>query len=180
MNTEEIFSRLEDALDNKYYDKKTFRLLKKTYKKLFDKKTKKKSDKIIIPFYGYVNNNTCFGIQKNYNLYTQCTRKKSGSDYCIVCEKQCQKYNSNKPLYGDIRDRKNEWSEELNWKPKGCSREIPFIEVVDKLQLDLNKIKKKVKELGWRDIPECHLKKIEKKKKKKKKTQYHLCSSDEE
>lgn len=178
MNTEDIFCQIENAIENKYYDKKTLKLIKQTYKKLFEKSAKKKSNKIILPFYGYIFEDKCFGIKKNYNLYTQCTRSKHNDYYCKSCLKQCKKTIDKKPLYGDIRDRKEQWNENLTWKPKNCTKEVPFIDVVEKLQLDLTKIKNKVKILKWREIPACHFKKKTKKKKRKK--QYHLCSSDEE
>ena len=178
METEELFSRIKDLLEDKYYDKKTFKLIKQAYKKITNKKVKK-SSKIILPFYGYIINNKCFGISKNYNLYTQCTRNKvEGCEYCTICLKQSKKNTDHKPTYGDIRERKEQWTEELLWKPKNCSREVPFIEVAEKLQIDINKVKQKVKKLKWKDIPECHFKRKEKKKKIKK--QYHLCSSDDE
>ena len=179
METEELFTQIQDKLEGKYYDKKTFRLIKKMYKEIIEPK-KKKSHKIILPFYGYIFQDKCFGIKKNYNLYTQCARAKTKDcEYCKSCLKQCEKTKDNKPLYGDIRDRKEQWCEELTWKPKNCTKEVPFIDVVEKLQLDLTKIKNEIKKLKWRDIPECHLIKKEKKKKRIKK-HYHLCSSDEE
>ena len=184
MQTEELFSQIEDKLEDNYYDKKTFRLIKKIYGEINDQKIKdqkikdhKIKSKKILPFYGHIVQDKCFGIQKNYNLYTQCVRyKQKENDYCKFCYKQCLKTETNKPLYGDIRDRKEQWSEKLTWKPKGHTKEVAFIDVVDKLQLDFEKVKKEIKKLGWRDIPECHLK-IKKKKRKK---QYHLCSSDED
>ena len=104
---------------------------------------------------------------------------KTGNPYCKICQNQCTKTENNKPMYGDIRERRDQWSEKLTWKPKNHSKEAPFIEVVEKLQIDFEKIKKEIKKLGWRDIPECHLKQ-ETKKNKRRKKQYHLCSSDEE
>ena len=179
METEELFTQIQDKLEGKYYDKKTFKLIKKIYGEINEPK-KKKSNKIILPFYGYIFQDKCFGIKKNYNLYTQCLKsKQNGEIYCKSCLNQCKKTNDNKPLYGDIRDRKEQWCEELTWKPKNCTKEVAFIEVVEKLQLDLAKINNEIKKLKWREIPECHLKK-ETKKKKRRKKQYHLCSSDEE
>ena len=178
METEELFTQIQDKLEGKYYDKKTFKLIKKIYGEINEPK-KKKSNKIILPFYGYIFQDKCFGIKKNYNLYTQCLKsKQNGEFYCKSCLKQCKK-TMTKPLYGDIRDRKKQWCEELTWKPKNCTKEVAFIDVVEKLQLDLAKINNEIKKLKWREIPECHLKK-ETKKKKKRKKQYHLCSSDEE
>lgn len=179
METEELFTQIQDKLEGKYYDKKTFKLIKKIYGEINEPK-KKKSNKIILPFYGYIFQDKCFGIKKNYNLYTQCLKsKQNGEIYCKSCLNQCNKTNDNKPLYGDIRDRKEQWCEELTWKPKNCTKEVAFIEVVEKLQLDLAKINNEIKKLKWREIPECHLKK-EAKKKQRRKKQYHLCSSDEE
>tara|TARA_B110000261_G_scaffold77284_1_gene89210 strand:- start:1213 stop:1767 length:555 start_codon:yes stop_codon:yes gene_type:complete len=182
MQPEELFSQIEDKLEDNYYDKKTFRLIKKIYGEINDSKINdtKKSNKIILPFYGHIVPGKCYGIQKNYNLYTQCIRSmQKDNEYCKFCHKQSLQTETNKPVYGDIRDRKKQWSEKLIWKPKGHTKEVPFIDVVDKLQIDFEKIKKEIKKLGWRDIPECHLKR-ETKKKKKRKKQYYLCSSDED
>jgi hypothetical protein len=82
--------------------------------------------------------------------------KHKDNEYCKICIKQSLQTETNKPIYGDIRDRKKQWNEELQWKPKGHSKEVPFIYVIDKLQIDFEKIE--IKKLGWRDIPECHLK----------------------
>ena len=61
MQTEELFSQIKDKLEGKYYDKKTFRLIKKIYKEINEPKTKK-STKVLLPFYGYIFQDKCFGI----------------------------------------------------------------------------------------------------------------------
>ena len=53
MQTEELFSQIKDKLEGKYYDNKTFMLIKKIYGEI-NEPIKKKSHKIIIPFYGYI------------------------------------------------------------------------------------------------------------------------------
>ena len=75
-------------------------------------------------------------------------QKITNCDYCKMCSNQAKKTENKKPIYGDIRDRKEQWSEELLWKPKGYSKEVAFIEVVEKLQIDINKVKKEVKKLN--------------------------------
>ena len=109
MQTEELFSKIEDKLEDHYYNKKTFMLIKKIYGEINDAKINdvKKSNKIILPFYGHIVTGKCYGIQKNYNLYTQCTRsKQKDNEYCKICIKQSLQTETNKPIYGDIRDRK--------------------------------------------------------------------------
>ena len=109
MQTQELFSQIEDILEDHCYDKKTFRLIKKIYGEINDSKINdvKKSNKIILPFYGYVVPGKCYGIRKNYNLYTQCTRsKQKDNEYCKFCHKQSLQTETNKPIYGDICDRK--------------------------------------------------------------------------
>jgi hypothetical protein len=54
-----------------------------------------KSCKIILPYYGKINENNCKGLLYNHGLYTQCTEK--SKDLCSKCIKN---------KYGTIEDRK--------------------------------------------------------------------------
>ena len=68
---------------------------------------------------------------------------------------------SGKPNCGDIRDRKACWSNDLTYKPSGMTKEIPYANLMKKLNIDINDANEVTNSLGWGDIPECHL--IEKK-----------------
>jgi len=121
-----------------------------------------KKPKIPIPFYGRVVENWCYGIKKNHGLYTQCPKPKpNGEIYCKICAKQAMNNASGKPNCGDIRDRKACWSNDLTYKPSGMTKEIPYANLMKKLNIDINDANEVTNSLGWGDIPECHL--IEKK-----------------
>jgi len=133
---------------------------KKTNNK--SKKKQKNKPKIPIPFYGIVENNWCCGIKKNHGLYTQCSKARPGDgDYCKICSRQAMNNADGKPNCGDIRDRQNQWSEKLNYKPPGMKPEIPYANVMAKLNISINDAQEVVESLGWQPIPNCHL--IEKK-----------------
>ena len=120
-------------------------------------KTKKKT-KIPIPFYGFVENNWCCGVKKNHGLYTQCmkARPKDG-DYCKVCMRQAMNNADGKPNCGDIRERAQQWSDKLTYKPPGMKKEIPYANVMNKLNISVNDAQEVVEKLGWDPIPNCHL-----------------------
>ena len=120
-------------------------------------KTKKKT-KIPIPFYGFVENNWCCGVKKNHGLYTQCmkARPKDG-DYCKVCMRQAMNNADGKPNCGDIRERAQQWSDKLIYKPPGMKKEIPYANVMKKLNISENDAQEVVEKLGWDPIPNCHL-----------------------
>lgn len=125
--------------------------------KVKTQKTKKKT-KIPIPFYGFVENNWCCGVKKNHGLYTQCmkARPKDG-DYCKVCMRQAMNNADGKPNCGDIRERAQQWSDKLTYKPPGMKKEIPYANVMKKLNISENDAQEVVEKLGWDPIPNCHL-----------------------
>ena len=116
-----------------------------------------KKPRIPIPFYGFVLNDRCFGVKKNHNLYTQCMNLTAGCRYCKVCAKQANNSSTRKPVYGDIMDRKAQWSEQLIWAPEGKIKEVPYMNIVKKMGLQIEQAQQIVKELGWEPIPNCHL-----------------------
>jgi hypothetical protein len=129
---------------------------KKTNNK--SKNKQKNKPKIPIPFYGIVENNWCCGIKKNHGLYTQCSKARPGDgDYCKICSRQAMNNADGKPNCGDIRDRQNQWSEKLNYKPPGMKPEIPYANVMAKLNISINDAQEVVESLGWQPIPNCHL-----------------------
>lgn len=118
----------------------------------------KKKPKFPIPFYGFVENSWCLGIKKNHGLYTQCPKMRpNGEIYCKVCAKQSMNNASGKPNCGDIRDRLNCWTNNLDYKPNGMTREVPYKNIMKKLNIDIDEANKVVNSLGWDNIPDCHL-----------------------
>ena len=142
--------------------------------------TKKKKPNIPIPFYGYVENNWCCGIKKNHGLYTQCMKAKPKDGvYCKVCARQAMNNADGKPNCGDIRERAQQWSDNLTYKPPGMKKEIPYANVVEKLNIDIACAQAIVEELGWQPIPECHLT-MKKAKRGRPKTKIVVEDSDDE
>ena len=84
-----------------------------------------------------------------------------------------------KPNCGDIKDRAEQWTEKLNYKPPGMKKEIPYANVMKKLNISNNDAQEAVEKLGWDPIPECHL--IEKKVRRgRPKTKIVVEDSDDE
>ena len=58
-----------------------------------------------LPFLGVVTESCC-GVKLNYKLFTQCVKDRvEGSSYCVKCKSESDENPSEKPKYGDIRDR---------------------------------------------------------------------------
>ena len=152
--------------------------IKNETKKQKEKPTKKPS--IPIPFYGFVENSWCCGIKKNHGLYTQCPKARPENGvYCAVCLRQANNNANGKPNCGDIRDRAAVWSDKLDYKPPGMKKEIPYANVIRKLNIDINDANEITERLGWDAIPECHL--IEKKVRRgRPKTKIVVEDSDDE
>ena len=108
---------------------------------------------MLLPFCGVVEASWCQAVRFNHGLHTQCTKaKQDGSDYCATCLKQAENSSTDKPPYGDIRDRSTHG---LDYRdPKG-KRTIPYANVAKKLNLDLEKAKEVAESMGW-SIPEEH------------------------
>ena len=108
---------------------------------------------MLLPFCGVVEASWCQAVRFNHGLHTQCTKaKQDGSDYCATCLKQSENSSTDKPPYGDIRDRSTHG---LDYRdPKG-KRTIPYANVAKKLNLDLEKAKEVAESMGW-SIPEEH------------------------
>ena len=143
-------------------------------------KTKhKKKPSIPIPFYGHIEESWCKGVRKNHGLYTQCTNKpETNCQYCSVCNKQASNNASKKPNCGDIFTRQQQWTEHLTYQPDGMKREIPYGNLMEKLNISLEKANKECRLLGWEDIPNCHLE-VRKAKRGRPKTKIAVESDDE-
>lgn len=183
--------RLWDCINDKgddqrmIYDEKVADLIRLMVPlKIKSKKTTMKElnpGKIPIPFCGIVEKSWCCGIKKNHWLYTQCSKPRPiGGIYCKTCLNQSKKQANGKPNCGDIRDREESWDgEELSYKPSGMTQEVPYANVVSKLNLDLSIVRDIVNNLGWGKIPDIHL--IEKKRKRgRPKTKIVVEDSDDE
>ena len=144
------------------------------------KTNKRKNPKYQFHFTELLKNNWCCGIKKNHGLYTQCSKARPGDgDYCKVCSRQAMNNADGKPNCGDIRDRQKQWSEKLNYKPPGMKQEIPYANVMAKLNISINDAQEVVESLGWQPIPNCHL--IEKKVRRgRPKTKIVVEDSDDE
>ncbi len=168
--------KLETRLEKRQYDLFVDEILQ------INKKEEKKINKsrIPIPFYGFINDECCYGIKKNHGLYTQCTKKRlDDKDYCVICQRHANNNVNDKPKCGDIRDRKKTWSNNLDYKPPGMTKEIPYANIIKKLNIDINVAQDIVRKLGWDVIPKCHLVK-KKSRRGRPKTKVVVEDSDDE
>jgi hypothetical protein len=119
-------------------------------KTLKPKRTKPPTMKTI-PFCGEVVGDWCCAVRLNHGLHTQCTNPKlKEGDFCKTCSKQVENSSTDKPPYGDIRERANFG---LDYRdPKG-KQSVPFANVAAKLNLDIDAAKAACLVLGW-TIPE--------------------------
>ena len=144
---------------NKLCDSDLICLYKKYTKEILENlcQSRTKKSPFPLPFYGHVVEDWCKGIKKNLRLYTQCERRpSSGEEYCKICARQAANNSTSLPSCGDIRTRKSRWNKELNYKPDGMKKEIPYANLVDKLQLTWSEVDRVVELLGWPSIPDCH------------------------
>jgi len=110
---------------------------------------------MILPFCGEIVSDWCNAVRLNHGLHTQCTNAKvSDGDYCKTCTKAASNSATDKPPYGDIRDRAE--CAVLSYRdPKG-RQTVPYANVAEKLQLDLTKAAAVAAARGWQ-IPAEHL-----------------------
>ena len=125
---------------------------------LFQKKSlRTKKPAFPVPFYGEIIDNWCKGVRKNHRLYTQCPNQPiNNENYCHVCLKQAANNSDNLPNCGDIYHRKELWNENLNYRPDGMKKEVPYANILAKLEISWDEAEREVSELGWPCIPNCH------------------------
>ena len=141
------------------------------------KKSVPKKPTIPVPFYGHVEEGWCKGVRKNHKLYTQCTKSpQTGEKYCKVCGRQAKNNATMKPNCGNIEERKNMWDGHLNYQPDGMPKEIPYANLMKKLEITRKQVENEVNKLGWDNIPECHF--IEKKVKRGRPSKTIIAVSD--
>jgi chemotaxis protein histidine kinase CheA len=150
----------------------------KKERKSVPKKDKKPVPSMPLPFTGKVDDDVCYGIRLNHGLHTQCSNDRvEGMDYCKTCVKHAEKNASGKPTYGDIRDRTECGLLEYR-DPKG-KQTLPYINVVEKLGLDMDAVKAEAAKFGV-EIPEEHLVKRETKRGRPKKDETSVSDTSSE
>jgi hypothetical protein len=159
-NTNMVLHKFANKLWNTMVEMKVNDNVKTLYfqsvNKLLNSVTKK--PKIPIPFYGFVNKDWCCGIKKNHGLYTQCPKQRpNDKKYCEVCMKQVKNNANRKPNCGVINERLEQWNTELDYKPPGMKREVPYANILIKLEIDIEDAQAEVEKMGWPEIPLCHL-----------------------
>ena len=120
----------------------------KAYDKLVNqpKKNKELKEIKVLPWLGIVDNNKCKGLRYCHGLHVQCD--KDATDLCKMCMK------SNVP-YGRVEDRlKCNLTEYRD--PKG-KQTLPYINVAEKLGIDIDKANRCCQELYDMNIPDEHL-----------------------
>ena len=96
-----------------------------------------------LPYCGKIITGNCLAMRKNHGLFTQCKNKHlDHCDYCNVCNESSKNSPTEKPTYGDIRER----DKLVNNK---SLKVINFGNIVEKLQLDKNKCIESATKLGW-------------------------------
>ena len=87
---------------------------------------------LMLPFCGTVNDAWCYGIRKNYGLYSQCSNARpTESHYCKTCAKHAASSPAGKPQFGDIHDRMSIEPMEFR-EPVSNQRALPLINVIEK------------------------------------------------
>ena len=108
----------------------------------------------LIPFCGEIVEDWCQAVRFNHGLHTQCTNGQlSDGDFCKTCSKQAECSSTDKPPYGDIRERVKFGV--LYRDPKG-KQTVPFANVAKKMKLDIDVAKEAATTMGW-TIPEEQL-----------------------
>lgn len=96
-----------------------------------------------LPYCGKIIKHNCLAMRKNHGLYTQCKNAQlKNCDYCAVCLESSKNSSTEKPKYGDIRERDCLIEQKI-------IKVINFGNIVEKLQLDRNKCIKDADKLGW-------------------------------
>jgi len=91
------------------------------------------TNKIIVPYYGLINETNCKGIVYNHGLYTQCTEKHTNL---------CSKCITNK--YGNIRDR-NKFEIGKYITPNG-KKEVDYNNIINRFNYNIIDVLNKFKE----------------------------------
>lgn len=114
-----------------------------------------KKKTIPLPWMGMVDPNCCQAIAYNYGLFTQCSKKKTGSLFCTACEKSCNETAVGEPPCGTIAKRiaETNWA---NYTDSKNRKPTPYGKVLHKLKIDMPDAIAFAIEKGL-TIPDCHL-----------------------
>ena len=108
-----------------------------------------------LPFVGKVKEEWCKGIRPNYGLYGQCTNAplSDSAHYCKTCQGQADKTANGKPKCGDIRDRAEFQGDQLEWVSADGKQVLPFANVAEKRNIDIDVAKTEMNKFFEQDIP---------------------------
>ena len=98
---------------------------------------------VVLPYCGKIIKGNCYAMKKNHGLYTQCNRKYDNNEYCKVCQEAARNSTTEKPPYGDIRDR----GKLIN--NNDLIGLTTYGNVIDKLKIDKKQAEKDANRLGW-------------------------------
>jgi hypothetical protein len=119
---------------------------------------KTKTQKIILPFNGKIEEDQCQAVRLNYRLHTQCSRKKDANyDYCKVCLKQIDE-KTKLPPYGNIYDRAKVGL--LDYVDPTGKKTVPYYKILSTLKITQEQILEEAKRLHY-EIPDINWKKQE-------------------
>jgi hypothetical protein len=113
----------------------------------------KQTQNILMPFTGKVNEESCQAIRRNYDLFSQCSNKKSkGKEYCKTCQKNAEKNKTDKPPTGDIKDRLQVGLMDY-MDPKTGKKVISYVQYLKRQKIPKEDALNEAKRLGI-DIPD--------------------------
>jgi hypothetical protein len=98
---------------------------------------------VVLPYCGKIIKDNCYAMRKNHGLYTQCKRKRDDNDYCECCSEAAKNSSTEKPPYGDIRER------DMLVANKELVGIITYGNVLEKLNIDKKQAEKDAMRLGW-------------------------------
>ena len=113
-----------------------------------EKKAIRVKPDMVLPFCGNIEESWCKGVRFNHGLHTQCTNgaHKEG-EYCKTCQKSAENSASNKPTYGDIRDRAATGA--LEYRDSKGKLTTCYANVAKKMGLDLKRAEEVATAFGW-------------------------------
>jgi hypothetical protein len=152
------------GLINKTFPKSREKVRVEVYRRV--NMTKKKLDKIPLPFCGVIYSNLCLGIRYNHGLYTQCNNTPSKMDLCETCYKQSKKNEAGKPNHGLITER-------------GNKNAVRYKNILEKLKISEADALEAAKCVGI-TIPEKEFEPLQKKRGRPKKNTGVVDTSDED
>ena len=98
---------------------------------------------VVLPFCGQIIQGNCYAMKKNHGLYTQCNKKQKKGFYCASCFEAAKNSATEKPPYGDIRERQHliENNELVGLTTYGT--------IMEKLDINKKQAERDAERLGW-------------------------------